>query len=299
MSADTQVGVIGLGRMGGPIAANLVRKGSSVSGYDLDPARTTELEASGGIPRASVAGVAAQASVILTLLPSAGALDQVVTDLCIAGTDGRGTERLVVAEMSTLAEATKRAAHDRLAEAGITMLDCPVSGTAVQAAAGDLVVYASGDDTAIERCLPTFERLGRGVHRLGAFGMGTRTKLVANLLVAVHIVSAAEALALASAAGLDLERTLGALIDGAGTSRMLEVRGPMMARAEYDPPSMTLRLFQKDEDLIHAFAGSLGVAVPLFDEASRELRGASAAGHAEHDTAAVFATYMDASSATR
>ena len=127
--------------------------------------------------------------------------------------------------------------------------------------------------------------------------MGTRMKLVANLLVAIHIVSAAEALVLAGAAGLDLPRALEALTDGAGTSRMLEVRGPMMVNATYDPPSMSLQLFGKDEALIGALAASLKVPVPLFDDASRLLRRASDEGRAGHDTAAVYASLADALSA--
>ena len=288
---SVDVGLIGLGAMGAPIAANLAAAGLRVTGYDIDPARTDRLSASGGEARSSVEVLAAEAPVILTLLPSAAALDE-VTAAIGRGAFGRSAPP-VVAEMSTLSLAAKESAREALELLGVTVLDCPLSGTAVQAAAGDLVIYASGDEAGINRCAPVFEHMARGVHRLGAFGIGTRTKLVANLLVAVHIVSAAEALVMARAAGLDLEQTLVALTDGAGTSRMLEVRGPMMVDGRFENPSMTLRLFAKDETLIREFAASLGVSVPLFDDASRLLRRASEGGHAEQDTSAVYASLVD------
>jgi putative dehydrogenase len=288
-SAD--VGVIGLGAMGGPIARNLVNAGLRVAGYDLERSRRDSFGAAGGTVFESVEALAVEAPVILTLLPSPWALEE-VTGAIGRGADGR-RDRPILAEMSTLSEAAKQRAHDTLESGGVPVRDCPLSGTAVQAATGDLVVYASGDDAAIDSCQPVFSRMARSVHRLGPFGTGTRTKLVANLLVAVHIVSAAEALLLARAAGLDLVRTLEALTDGAGSSRMLEVRGPMMAGASYDPPSMTLRLFAKDEGLIREFAAALSVPLPLFEDASRLLRRAAEEGRAEQDTSAVFASLAD------
>ena len=285
------VGVIGLGAMGGPIARNLVAAGLRVAGYDLDYSRREALATSGGEVYASVEALAAEAPVILTLLPSPAALEDVTAG--IARAVGGCSEKPVLVEMSTLSEATKQRARDALEPLGVAVLDCPLSGTAVQAVAGDLVIYASGDDADIDRCQPVFSRMARGVHRLGPFGTGTRTKLVANLLVAVHIVSAAEALVLARAAGLDLDRTLAALTDGAGSSRMLEVRGPMMVDETFDAPSMTLRLFAKDENLIREFAAALEVPVPLFEDASRVLRRAANEGRAEQDTSAVYASLAD------
>jgi putative dehydrogenase len=289
---DVDVGVIGLGAMGGSIARNLVGAGLGVVGFDVLPGRRDALISAGGTACESVAAVAAVAPVILTLLPSPEALDEVAA--AIANGLADHAERPILVEMSTLSEEAKVRARDELERVGVVVLDCPLSGTAAQAEVGDLVVYASGDDAALDRCAAVFSGVARGVHRLGPFGTGTRMKLVANLLVAVHIVSAAEALLLARAAGLDLSRALEALTDGAGTSRMLEVRGPMMATGGYSPASMTLRLFAKDESLIREFASNLGVPVPLFEDASRMLRKASGEGRAEQDTSAVYASLVDA-----
>jgi 3-hydroxyisobutyrate dehydrogenase-like beta-hydroxyacid dehydrogenase len=174
------------------------------------------------------------------------------------------------------------------------MLDCPLSGTAVQAERGDIVVYASGDERALARARDVFSVIARSVHVLGPFGTGTKTKLVANLLVAVHIASAAEALLLAERSGLDLKSTLEAMTAGAGTSRMLEVRGPMMIEREFDRPSMTLALFQKDLSLIAEFAQSVGAPTPLLAIASEWYRTARESGELR-DTAAVFEALASAS----
>lgn len=285
----TDVGLIGLGTMGGAISRNLLAAGLSVAGYDLDVERREELRNAGGRPCASVEETVAESAVVLTLLPSAEALRDVAVAIARGVVARRPAVAPIVAEMSTLAERDKRVAADLLGAAGVTLLDCPLSGTGVQAEAGDLVVYASGDAASLARCAPVFAKLGRAVYQLGEFGLGTRVKLVANLLVAIHIVAAAEALNLARAVGLELTQTLAALSDGAGTSRMLEVRGPMMVAGSYVAPSMTLRLFAKDEQLIREFVAAAGVETALFEDASRVLQRAAADGHAEHDTSAVYA----------
>jgi putative dehydrogenase len=287
------VGVIGLGIMGGAIARNLVRAGLHVLGYDLDASRVAAFIAAGGIACASTEELAATVPLILSVLPSPAALDSAVSAISVGVKRLGSGRRPAVAEMSTLAEADKRAAADRLREVGVDMIDSPVSGTGIQAERGDLVIYASGDDATIDRFETAFAAMARRVVRVGPFGVGMRTKLVANLLVAVHIVAAAEALNLARAAGLDLPDTLAALIDGAGTSRMLEVRGPMMVDPSSEPPSMTLRLFAKDEQLIREYAASLGVELTVFEDASRMLRRASAEGRAEQDTSAVYFSLVD------
>jgi 3-hydroxyisobutyrate dehydrogenase-like beta-hydroxyacid dehydrogenase len=285
--------VVGLGVMGGAIARNLVRAGLRVAGYDVDASRMAAFTTAGGSACSTAEELAAVVPLILTVLPSPAALESAVAAIS-TGVLRRGSgDRPAVAEMSTLAEADKRAAAERLREVGVEVIDCPVSGTGIQAERGDLVIYASGDQETIDRFSTAFAAMARRVVRVGPFGVGTRTKLVANLLVATHIVAAAEALNLARVGGLDLPDTLAALADGAGTSRMLEVRGPMMVDPSSEPPSMTLRLFAKDEQLIREYAASLGVELPLFEEASRLLRRAANEGRQEQDTSAVYFSMVD------
>ena len=185
--------------------------------------------------------------------------------LGLEGGVGHGS---LVVEMSTLALEDKLAIWDRLAAVGATVLDVPVSGTAVQAEAGDIVIYASGDSTGIALARRALASACRDVLEVGTFGNGTRLKLLANMLVAIHIAASGEALAVARGLGLDVGEVVRLLALGAGSSRMLEVRGPMMVDRRYEPASMSVGLFEKDLQLIADLAISAGVAVPLFEAAA-------------------------------
>src|SRR5438874_2023568 len=180
-------------------------------------------------------------------------------------------------------------ARDRLAAAGIVMLDCPLSGTGAQAVTRDLALYGSGDEAAYARCRDAFAGFARVSHYLGAFGNGSRMKFVANLLVAVHNAAAAEAIVLGTKAGLDPERILEVIGSGAGNSRIFELRGPMMAKGVYTPPTATMHVLQKDSAIIGEFARALGVATPMLDAAAPLYDEAEAQGYADEDVGAVHA----------
>ena len=116
----------------------------------------------------------------------------------------KGSADTILVECNTLALADKQAAHDRLSGNGMHLLDCPISGTGFMATTGDLVMLASGDEAAVDRCRPVFSAFSRTTHYLGPFGNGMKMRLIANLLVAIHNTAAAEALVLAKASGLDV-----------------------------------------------------------------------------------------------
>src|ERR1051325_2048892 len=175
------VAVIGLGIMGGAISRNLIAAGFTVSGFDPDRARAGAASSFGLAANGSAAKAAADADLVLTSLPSTEALDRTVDALLAAPRSG-----VIVAEISTFPIVAKQRAHDRLAAAGIVMLDCPLSGTGAQAVTRDLALYGSGDEAAFERCRDAFAGFARASHYLGAFGTGSRMKFVATTLVAVH-----------------------------------------------------------------------------------------------------------------
>lgn len=282
-----EVGVVGLGTMGGQIAGHLIAAGYRVLGRDIEPDRTRALAALGGACAASAAEVAGRTNTVLLSLPSVRAFEDVVR-----GTDGLAAAArpgLTVIEASTLPLAVKEDARRLLEGHGAVLLDCPISGTGGQLRTKDVVVYASGDAAALERVAPVLAAFSRDWIRLGAFGNGTRLKLVANLLVAIHNVAAAEALLIAERAGLDPRLALAALTTGAGTSRMLEVRGPLMLAGAYDEASMRVSTFQKDLDIISGFARDLACPTPLFGAAAQVHLAALAQGHGDDDTASVFA----------
>src|SRR5438132_1383804 len=212
------IGVIGLGTMGSAMATNLVPAGFRVHGFDVLAAQREELKKAGGMPATSTAAVAQLAEVLITSLPSAAALHAVAEELL-----GKGR---VVMETSTLPIADKERARDTLAKKGIVLLDCPLSGTGAQARAKDLVVFVSGDEAAFRKIEPYLPGFSRAHYFLGAFGNGSKMKFVANLLVAIHNVSTAEAFVLGMKAGLDPKTIYEVMANSAGASRMFQVRGP-------------------------------------------------------------------------
>jgi 3-hydroxyisobutyrate dehydrogenase-like beta-hydroxyacid dehydrogenase len=284
MASRDRVGVIGLGIMGSAMSANLVAAGFAVDGYDLLARRRRELSRAGGRAARSVREVAKRVPIVITSLPSSAALLEVADAL--AGARGAGQ---IVIETSTLPIAVKEQARRVLAARRITLLDCPLSGTGAQARVRDLAVYASGARSAYRRCIPIFEGFARTHFFLGVFGAGSRMKFLANLLVAIHNVSAAEALVLGMKAGLDPATMVKVLGDGAGSSRMLQVRGPMMARNDYADATMKVGVWQKDMQIITEFARELDCPTPLFAASSAIYNAAMAQGFADADTASVCA----------
>jgi 3-hydroxyisobutyrate dehydrogenase-like beta-hydroxyacid dehydrogenase len=221
---------------------------------------------------------------IITSLPTPRAV--LDTAEVIARAKAKGC---TVVEASTLSLEDKMAFQAILEKAGHTVLDCPMSGTGAQAAVKDLVVFASGDSAAIKRLEPAFLGFARKVYDLGAYGNGSKMKFVANHLVAIHNVAAAEAMVLAMKAGLDAHQTVEVISSGAGTSRMFEMRAPMMARDNYLPATMRSTTWQKDMTVIGEFAADVACPTPLFDLSGTLYKSALAMGRGAEDTAAVCA----------
>jgi putative dehydrogenase len=285
LSAGAAIGIIGLGQMGTSLSSMVLAGGHHVIGFDIDDARSSALESAGGQIAGSPSELTEASTVIITSLPSAAALREV-----LGGPDGVLTAAragVMVIETSTLTLAEKEWARDEGLKYGVDVLDCPLSGTAAQAATGDVVVLASGEAAAVRRCAPVFDAIGREWFDMGVFGNGSRMKYVANLLVAVHNAAAAEALGLAARAGLDPARSLQILTAGAGTSRMLEVRGPAMVDRQFDGVGMQIKTFAKDIEIISAFARQYDCPVPLFTATERLYAAAGAQGLGDLDTAAV------------
>lgn len=282
------VGVIGLGTMGGAIAGHLLDARFPVWGYDVFPARVRELSARGGSATSTVAELVANADVILTSLPSEQALDDVVAEA--VQQLQRAPSRPLVVETSTLTLDSKLAARDRLEARGASVLDSPLSGTGLQARSKDLAVYVSGDDEASKaEAAAVLDGFCRVRYDVGPFGNGSKMKFVANLLVAVHNLAAAEALALADRAGLDLDLVLRAVGDGAGSSRMLQVRGPTMTHGNYAGQSgMRVDTFEKDRRIIADFASSVQSPTPLFAASGPFYEAAIANGWGDKDTACLY-----------
>ena len=282
--AKGAVGIVGLGIMGGAFARNLVARGWRVVGYDIVAARRKELTKAGVEIARDTKSLANAVPLIITSLPKPEALHE--TARAIAAT---GLPRKIVAEASTFTIEDKEKAERILRAAGHIMIDCPVSGTGSQAATGDLVIYASGDPKAIAKVRPAFAAFSRKTYDVGAFGDGSRMKYVANLLVAINNVASAEAMVLGMKAGLDPRTIFEMISNGAGNSRVFELRAPMMVRNRYSEATMKCSVWQKDMDVIGAFAKKLKVPTPLFSATRPVYAEALERGHADDDTASVCA----------
>ena len=282
---NSSVGMIGLGIMGSAMSRNLIAAGFRVVGFDISQPALDAFRDMGGDAAASAGEVGTRAEIIITCLPSVSALDAVVSELARTPVVDR-----VLAETSTFPVEDKERAREALAPLGSVVLDCPLSGSGSQARERDVLVYGSGDRAAYERALPVFHGFSRAPHYLGEFGAGTKTKFVANLLVAIHTAAAGEAFALLRKAGLDPAKTFEVVADGAGGSRAMQVRGPMLIADTYLPvETMPLNLWRTDMRVIADFANSLACPTPLFSATVPLFNAAVASGLGEQDTAAVCA----------
>jgi 3-hydroxyisobutyrate dehydrogenase-like beta-hydroxyacid dehydrogenase len=275
-----RVGVIGLGIMGSAMSANLVRARFDVCGFDVVAARRAALKRARGKPCDSAAEVAARAGIVITSLPGSQALFDVAREI---------ETPCIVVETSTLPIADKLLARETLAKKKAVLLDCPLSGTGAQARTRDLVVYGSGDRKSFEKTKAVLNAFARSHHYLGEFGNGSKMKYVANLLVAIHNVAAAEAFVLGMKAGLDPKTIYEVAGDGAGSSRMFQVRGPQMVAGRYDDATMKVEVWQKDMKIIGEYATRLGVPTALFNASAAIYTAAMAQGFDQQDTASVCA----------
>ena len=283
MATVGPVGIVGLGLLGSAVAGRLRAAGRDVVGHDVVPERNRALVAIGGRAVASAAAVAEAADPVCVVLPSLAAVEEVVLGAGGLAATARGR---TVVQMSTISPAlTERLAREVTAK-GLAFLDCPISGTSAMVERGEGIVFVGGDPSVFGRWRPVLETILPRAVFVGRAGQAMVLKLVANLLVALHSAAAAEALLMARKAGLDLELVLDVLGRSAASSRMLEVRGPLVARGEF-PPQMKLDLFMKDLHLIQDAARSVGAPLPLTDVAERLYAAALQAGHGGADLSVV------------
>jgi len=260
------VGWIGLGAMGGPMAGILAEAGHSVRAFDVDPARLAALPAVA--PVASVADAAREVEALVVMVATPEQLDAV-----LGGEEGAlaalapGSVLLV---MSTVGPApvVRWAAEARTRE--VEVVDAPVSGGVVRAVEGELVVMVGGAEAAVERVRPVLEPLARTVAVVGTDpGDGQKLKLVNQLLCGVHIAAAAEALAFAEAMGLDPVACREVVRGGAAASFMLEDRGARMVAGAYDDVKSALDIFVKDMGLVTDAARESTFPAPLASAAEQ------------------------------
>jgi 3-hydroxyisobutyrate dehydrogenase-like beta-hydroxyacid dehydrogenase len=281
---STKVGLIGLGAIGHPLAVNLLAKGFEVHGY-----RRGAMDAfvrAGGTPAASPRAIGESCDVILTVLPRYEDVREVLEGP--AGVFASGRKGLVIVELGTLALPQKEALRAAAERAGGTLLDSPLSGVPKMVESRAAIIFASGDKAAYERFKPVFDGLSDKAFYLGPFGTGTKMKFVANALVGIHILAAAEAMALGIKAGLDRDLMVKVLTPSAGGSLQFQVRAPLMAERRYDPVLAPHTVLGKDLVTIAEFADQLGCPAPLTHAARDYFKRALESALKDKDVASVF-----------
>ena len=225
-----RVGLIGLGKMGLPIARNLMERGFAVTGYRRSG--SPELAAAGGTVAGSSAEVAAEAEVLLSIVPDAAAVEEIICGQ--AGTLTTLRPGTIHIEMSTIDIGHKTRLRDAVRARGGDLLDCPVSGSPGMVAPRRATTFASGDRASVDRVAPVLDAVSGPWVYTGEFGTGARMKYIANLLLAVHTVAAAEALVLARRSGLDLDLVQATLDGSIAESAIWQAARPADARAGLD-----------------------------------------------------------------
>jgi 3-hydroxyisobutyrate dehydrogenase-like beta-hydroxyacid dehydrogenase len=277
------VGLVGVGLLGHAVASRLLAGGHGVVGYDVVPERLAALLRLGGRAAGSVAEVARAAEVVATLLPSLATVEEAI--LGPGGIVAAAPPGTTLMQMSTISPALTERLAGEAAARGLDFLDAPVSGTSAMVAAGQGLFLVGGARDVFERWRTVLASALRPVY-VGRAGQAMVLKLAANLLVAVNTVAAAEALHMTARAGLDPDAVFEVLTGGAASSRMLEVRGPLIMRRDFRP-QMKLDLFMKDLHLIQEAAAGAGAPVPLTDLTERLCAAAVAAGRGAEDLSAV------------
>jgi 2-hydroxy-3-oxopropionate reductase len=279
-----RVGLVGLGIMGRPMAKNLLKGGFEVTVHSRTRAKVEELQQAGARGAASPAEVASSSELVVIMVPDSPDVEQVA-----AGPGGvlEGARKgLIIADMSTISPAVTRQLAAQAGAAGASWLDAPVSGGEAGAIAGTLTIMVGGEAAGFERALPVFEAMGKRVTLIGPSGHGQLTKLCNQVLVAINLLGASEALVFAAKAGLDIDKVHGALSGGAANSWAFENLGRKMINRDLKP-AFKVALQQKDLRLCSEAAREMQAPIIGAELVQQLLRVLEAQGRGEDGTQAL------------
>jgi 2-hydroxy-3-oxopropionate reductase len=279
------LGFIGLGIMGKPMAMHLVKAGNTVYVYDKVASCVHPLAAQGAIPCASAKEVAAHTTITFLMLPDTPQVDEV-----LFGKDGvaEGIKpNSTVIDMSSISPMATRRFAERLLTINVEMLDAPVSGGQIGAEQGTLSIMVGGKEAVFSAMKPYFELMGKNIVHIGGNGDGQVCKVANQIVVALTLEAVSEALVLASKAGTDPAKVRQALLGGFAQSKILEVHGERMLKRTF-APGFRVRLHQKDLNLALQTARELGVSLPNTATAQELFNTISADGGIDLDHSAMI-----------
>ncbi|WP_266366323.1 2-hydroxy-3-oxopropionate reductase [Tellurirhabdus rosea] len=286
------VGFIGLGIMGKPMALNLLKAGFSVSVLSQSKAAGA-LTAAGASALPNAQELARQCGVVITMLPDSPEVESVVLgpEGVLAGIQPGS----LFIDMSTISPETARTIYQRMQEKGVEALDAPVSGGQVGAEAGTLSIMAGGNAEAFERALPLFGAMGKNIVHIGEAGAGQTTKACNQMIVGMTIQAVAEAFSLAQKAGVDLQKMRDVLLGGFAQSRILDLHGKRMIERNF-VPGFKLKLHRKDLGIALATGQTLAVPLPGTAQVAAQMQTALAEGKGELDHSALLLVLEEATS---
>ena len=275
----SNIGFIGLGIMGRPMVANLIKGGHTLFVHNRS-APSKEVLDLGATACASAAEVAQKADIIITMLP-----DTPDVELVLFGAGGVAeglSAGKTVVDMSSISPMATKEFAAKIVALGCDYVDAPVSGGDVGARAASLTIMVGGSEAAFAKVKPVFELMGKNITLVGDIGAGQTTKVANQIIVALTIEAVGEALLFASKAGADPARVRQALMGGFANSRILEVHGERMIKRNFDP-GFRIELHQKDLNLALSGARALGVSLPNTATCQELFNAATAAGGAAWD----------------
>jgi 2-hydroxy-3-oxopropionate reductase len=281
----TKIGFIGLGIMGGPMSANLLKAGFDVIGFDVVPAALERLSAAGGTVAASAGQAAAEAATVITMLPNHPQVEAVA--LGEGGVLDSAKPGTLYIDMSSIRPATSRRLAEVGAERGIRVLDAPVSGGEKGAVDGVLSIMVGGGAEDFASAAPVFAPLGRTIVHVGPAGAGQTVKAANQLVVGGTYALVAEAVVLLEASGLDASVGLDVLAGGLAGSRVLELKRASMVAREFQP-GFRIDLHHKDMGIVLDAARDAEVATPVGNLVAALIASARAQGYGSLDHSALL-----------
>ncbi len=275
------IGSIGLGNIGEPMAINLIQSGYSVIGFDV--IEKPKFVSAGGLQAKTIEELSKQTDLIVQSLPTVQALETTVDELIEFGRSGQ-----IIIELSSYPLKNKKLQASRLAEHGITMLDCEISGLPFMVKDRSATIFQSGDQATIESTQVVFEAMTNKRINLGTFGAATKMKLLANMMVAIHNSVAGEVLNLAQKADIDLDEAIEALSKSAAGSVTFSNKAPIMITREFESGAGPFRHMFNYLRRVSGLAKDVGASTPLLDTIHQYYEKAEAEGRADQDIAAII-----------
>ncbi len=283
-----RIGFIGLGIMGFPMASHLLEAGYELTVYNRTTEKSMKLQEKGANVATSAAQVASESEVVFTMLANSDVVEDV-----IFGENGvveGATDGLIVINCSTVSPESNIKLHDKLKESGIIFLDVPVTGSGVQANAGTLTFMCGGNHDVYEKCIPLFEAMGKKHFHMGDIGAGSYTKLANNTMLAINMMSLAEAIVMVAKCGIDPETFVEVVSGGGSKSAMAEAKTPKIVSRDFSPNFKT-SLMLKDVNLALDLAKDISVVTPILALSKEILNIGVSMGVGEEDLCAIVKCY--------